>query len=77
MKRLTVQVEILVDDDGEHCAMECRYGQDESCGLMPSASGTPTDREGDRADRGSVGWNYYRCRACLAAERRAKEVDRG
>ncbi len=71
--RMEAVVEIQVADDAEHCAGSCHYGVDENCSLVPDAVGRTTSRESDRTGIGGPDRAYYRCRACLAAERRAKE----
>lgn len=63
---VSVQVEVRVSHDGERCE-DCPFGTDETCGLSPMADGRGVTREHEADGR-----LYYRTRACLAAERKAK-----
>lgn len=65
-----VLIEVITEEGSDLCGEYCRYGMDETCSLVPMADGRGITRE---CDPGSYnGSRYYRTRACLAAEAKAK-----
>lgn len=64
MKELTVKVTVCVTEGGERCDPLCEFSSEDGlCSLF--------DLYREQTDRTHA--DYYRCRSCLAGERKAKE----
>lgn len=70
MKRITVPIEIVTTDDGEKCDFICPHYHSGTCSLFQGSGQYSLDLERDTLSFG--GSSHYRCRFCLAAERKAK-----
>lgn len=71
MKRITVPVEIVTSDGGEKCDDICPHYHSGTCSLFQGSGNYSLDLERDMLSFNEA--RHYRCRACLAAERKSKE----